>query len=66
MTRHLTPGFRRLPRVADQLTAAHIDLVDRSFAAERSGDAAGALALHAAVPAFALRSRHHVLLQQLV
>lgn len=65
MPRHHTPGFRRLPRVADQLTAAHLDLVEQSFAAERSGDAARALALHAAVPAFALRSRHHVLLHQL-
>jgi hypothetical protein len=65
MTRNSTPGFRRLPRVMDRLTPAHLELVEQSFAAERSGDAAGALALHAAVPAFALRSRHHLVLDQL-
>lgn len=65
MPRHTTPGFRRLPRVADQLTAAHLDLVDQSLAAERGGDAARALELHASVPALNKRSRHHVLLAQL-
>ncbi|WP_299925986.1 hypothetical protein [uncultured Nocardioides sp.] len=65
MSRNLTPGFRRLPRVADRMTAAHFDLVAQSLAAERSGDAARALELHASVPALNLRSRHHVLLTQL-
>jgi hypothetical protein len=65
MPRNLTPGYRRLPRVADRMTAAHFDLVDQSLTAERSGDAARALELHASVPALNLRSRHHVLLTQL-
>lgn len=65
MSRNLSPGFRRQPRVADRMTAAHFDLVRRSLAAERSGDAARALELHASVPALNLRSRHHVLLTQL-
>jgi hypothetical protein len=65
MSRNTTPGFRRLPRVADRMTAAHFDLVDQSLAAERAGDAARALQLHASVPAFAERSRHRVLLTQL-
>ncbi|WP_416954265.1 hypothetical protein ACNKF0_18280 [Nocardioides sp. T5] len=47
------------------MTAAHFDLVAQSLAAERSGDAARALELHASVPALNLRSRHHVLLTQL-
>jgi hypothetical protein len=65
MSRNLSPGFRRQPRVADRMTAAHFDLVRQSLAAERSGDAARALELHASVPALNLRSRHHVLLTQL-
>ncbi|GAB3038665.1 hypothetical protein GCM10011376_33890 [Nocardioides flavus (ex Wang et al. 2016)] len=65
MSRNPTAGFRRLPRVADRMTAAHHDLVAQSLAAERSGDAARALELHASVPALDLRSRHHVLLAQL-
>lgn len=65
MSRNLTPGFRRQPRVADRMTAAHFDIVEQSLAAERSGDAARALELHASVPALNLRSRHHVLLTQL-
>ena len=65
MSRNPTPGFRRLPRVADRMTAAHFDLVAQSLAAERSGDAARALELHSSVPALNLRSRHHVLLTQL-
>ncbi|RYC10482.1 hypothetical protein [Nocardioides zhouii] len=65
MSRNTTPGFRRLPRVADQMTAAHFDLVDQSHAAERAGDAARALHLHASVPVLNKRSRHHVLLTQL-
>ena len=65
MSRNPTPGFRRLPRVADRMTAAHFDLVAQSLAAERSGDAARALELHSRVPALNLRSRHHVLLTQL-
>lgn len=65
MSRNHTPGFRRLQRVADRMTAAHFELVEQSLAAERSGDAARALELHAAVPALNLRSRHHVLLTQL-
>lgn len=64
MSRNPTPGFRRLPRVADRMTAAHFDLVRQSFAAERSGDAARALELHASVPAFKKRSRHNVMLTQ--
>lgn len=48
------------------MTAAHHVLVTKSLAAERSGDAARALELHASVPAFNLRSRHNVLLNQLV
>ena len=47
------------------MTSAHFDLVAQSLAAERSGDAARALELHARVPALNLRSRHHVLLTQL-
>ncbi len=47
------------------MTPAHFDLVDQSLAAERAGDAARALQRHASVPAFAKRSRHHVLLAQL-
>lgn len=47
------------------MTAAHHDLVDRSLGAERSGDAAGARALHVAVPAFPARGRHPLLLAQL-
>ena len=35
------------------MTAAHLDLVEQSLAAERCGDAARALELHDAVPAFA-------------
>ena len=65
MSRYPTPGFRRLPRVADQMTAAHVALVDQSLAAERSGDAARALELHASVPALNNRSRHHLLLAQI-
>jgi hypothetical protein len=65
MSQNPTPGFRRRPRVADRMTAADFDLVRRSLAAERSGDARRALELHSSVPAFALRSRHHVLLTQL-
>ena len=65
MSRNTTPGFRRLPRVADQMTAAHFDLVDQSLDAERAGDAARALELHASVPVLNKRSRHHVLLAQL-
>lgn len=47
------------------MTATHFDLVDQSLAAERAGDAARALELHASVPALNKRSRHHVLLAQL-
>ena len=47
------------------MTAAHFDLVDQSLAAERAGDAARALRLHASVPVLNKRSRHHVLLAQL-
>lgn len=47
------------------MTRAHVDLVDQSLAAERSGDAARALELHSSVPALNLRSRHNVLLAQL-
>ena len=65
MSRNPTPGFRRHPRVADRMTSAHFDLVAKSLAAERSGDAARALELHSRVPALNLRSRHHVLLTQL-
>jgi hypothetical protein len=65
MSRNPTPGFRRHPRVADRMTAAHVDLVKQSLAAERSGDAARALELHASVPALNLRSRHNLLLAQL-
>jgi hypothetical protein len=65
MSRNPTPGFRRLPRVADRMTAAHLDLVDQSLAAERSGDAARALELHASVPAVKKRSRHNLMLSQL-
>ena len=65
MSRNPSPGFRRQPRVADRMTAAHFDLVRQSLAAERSGDAARALELHASVPALNLRSRHHVILTQL-
>jgi hypothetical protein len=65
MSRNPTPGFRRLPRVADRMTSAHHDLVTQSLAAERAGDAARALELHASVPALNLRSRHNLLLAQL-
>lgn len=64
MSRNPSPGFRRLPRVADRMTAAHHELVTQSLAAERAGDAARALELHASVPALNLRSRHNVLLTQ--
>ena len=47
------------------MTAAHFDLVSQSLAAERAGDAARALQLHASVPVLNKRSRHHVLLTQL-
>ncbi|KRE97420.1 hypothetical protein ASG76_01475 [Nocardioides sp. Soil774] len=47
------------------MTAAHLDVVDQSLAAERSGDAARALELHASVPAFKKRSRHNLMLTQL-
>lgn len=65
MSRNPTPGFRRLPRVTDRMTSAHHDLVAQSLAAERAGDAARALELHASVPALNLRSRHNLLLAQL-
>ena len=65
MSRTPTPGFRRLPRVADRMTPAHLELVAQSFAAERSGDATRALELHASVPAFHERSRHSITLAQL-
>lgn len=65
MSRNPTSGFRRLPRVADQMTAAHFDLVTQSLAAERADDAARALELHSSVPALNKRSRHHLLLAQL-
>jgi hypothetical protein len=65
MSRNPVPGFRRHPRVADRMTAAHVDLVNQSLAAERSGDAARALELHTSVPALNLRSRHNLLLAQL-
>ena len=47
------------------MSAADHDLVTQSLAAERAGDAARALELHASVPALNLRSRHNVLLTQL-
>ena len=47
------------------MSAADHDLVTQSLAAERAGDAARALELHASVPALNLRSRHNILLTQL-
>lgn len=47
------------------MSAADHDLVTESLAAERAGDAARALELHALVPALNLRSRHNILLTQL-
>lgn len=62
---HRAPrGFRRGPRVADQLTRDHLSFIGSSFAAERAGDAESALEFHRGVPAFR-RSAHAVLLTQL-
>lgn len=58
------PGFRRLPRIADQMTPDLYACVERSFQAERAGDAAAALEWHQAVPMFR-RSRHRGLLDRL-
>lgn len=58
------PGFRRLPRIADQMTPDLFACVERAFAAERAGDAATALEWHQAVPMFR-RGRHRGLLDRL-
>lgn len=65
MTRRLDgPGFRRLPRIGDQMTSDLLACVERSTAAERAGDAHEALEWHQAVPMFR-RGRHRAVLQRL-
>jgi len=59
------PGFTRKPRVADQMTSDLLTCVERSYAAERAGDAAEALEWHLAVPMFQ-RGRHRAVLDRLV
>lgn len=66
MTRKLTgPGFTRRPRIADQMTGDLFRCEERSYAAERAGDAAEALEWHQAVPMFR-RGRHRAVLDRLV
>ena len=66
MTRTPTgPGFTRRPRIADQMTGDLHACVERSYAAERAGDAAEALEWHLAVPMFG-RGRHRLVLDRLV
>src|SRR4051794_29107423 len=63
--RSRTPGFRRLPRIADLMTPELSSFYDRSAAAERVGDAEEALAYHSGIPMFR-RSRHRGILEQLI
>ena len=68
MPRRLQPvpgGFGRGPRIADLMTAEYHSLYERSWKAERAGDAAAALAFHRRIPMFR-RSAHAVVLSQLV
>lgn len=63
---HAPPrGFQRGPRIADLMTPELYAFHRRSMAAERMGDAEEALAYHQGIPMFG-RSRHRVLLEQLV
>jgi len=64
MSRNQTGGFRRLPRIADQMNHQLLDYVRRAEAAERSGDPHAALEWHRSVPMFR-SSRHGWLLEQL-
>jgi hypothetical protein len=57
-------GFRRLPRIADQMTPDLMACVERAIEAERAGDLASALEWHQAVPMFR-RGRHRIMLQRL-
>lgn len=52
MTTSPTPGYRRGRRVSDQMTPSLTAYFKRATAAERSGDAARALALHQRIPMF--------------
>ena len=60
-----SPGFRRLPRIADQMTPDLDRCVRNGSAAERAGDFVEALEWHRAIPMFQ-RSRHRVMLEQLI
>lgn len=57
-------GFRRLPRIADQMTPDLMACVDRAIQAERAGDLAAALEWHQAVPMFS-KGRHRILMRRL-
>lgn len=52
MTTSPTPGYRRGRRVSDQMTPSLTAYFKRATAAERTGDAARALALHQRIPMF--------------
>lgn len=58
------PGFRRLPRIADQMTPDLMACVEHTAAAERAGSAAEALEWHRAVPMYQ-RGRHCAVLTRL-
>jgi hypothetical protein len=65
MSRNPSPGFRRRPRIADQMTPDLYACVDNAYRAERAGDFAEALEWHQSVPMFG-RGRHTFMLGQLV
>lgn len=58
-------GFRRLPRIADQMTPDLEACYDHAIAAERAGDVVAALEWHRAVPMFR-KGRHPQMLERLV
>lgn len=64
MPRHTSGGFRRLRRVADDMTPELFACVERALAAERAGDVAAALEWHQSVPMFR-KGRHRALMEQL-
>ena len=59
-----SPGFRRLARIADQMTPDLMACAEHATAAERAGSAAEALEWHRAVPMYQ-RGRHCAVLTRL-
>jgi len=64
MTRHISDGFRRRRRVADDMTPELYACVERSQLAERAGDVTAALEWHRCVPMFR-KGRHREVLGRL-